>query len=287
MRITRSGKLACALMAFPMALMAAGPEGGTATGQLVVGGRSTPLVHAYARAQRDTLDRTKERILVVLSDVALPPEEFLEQFPGLKLARAGKAHVVTAEIRDDRSVGSSAILHEAFADSDAFCGSASPTLRARTFDAKTAAGTLATPQPGEFQGKAFRYEAAFQAAVWRRPAPTATGDAAARTDPGKAALAFVAAATSRDKAAVKRLLAPGTEAARALDGPQAKDVLEVLGSVNPPPAAAKIASVWVLGDGAEVTIAGKAADGESSHTMILVHAGGGWRVEQEMTDSWF
>ena len=98
----RVGRLALAsLLVLPTALVAAGagPDEGTAAGQLVVGGKQTALAHAYARAHPDPFDKTKERTVVVLSDVSLPPEEFLEQFPGLKLAAKGKAHIVTVELR--------------------------------------------------------------------------------------------------------------------------------------------------------------------------------------------
>jgi hypothetical protein len=290
MRNQRVWKLALALLlAFPTALVAAGPgpQEGTATGQLVVGGKLTQLAHAYARAQRDMLDKTKERVLVVLSDASLPPEEFLEQFPGLKLAAKGKAHVVTVELNGDKSVGSGSILHDAFGSTDSFCGSGTHVFEAKTFDGKVVEGTLGTQKPGEFQKKAFDYKATFRAPVWRRPAPTATGAAAAQTAPGKAALAFVKAVTSGDKAAMKKLLTPDAEAGKALDGPQAKDVIQMLRSVNPKLAAAKVEKVWVLGNGAEVTIAGKAADEKTLHTLILAIVGNEWRVSQEMTDSWF
>jgi hypothetical protein len=277
------------LLAFPTALVAAGgPDEGKATGRLVVGGKPTPLTHVYARAQRDMLDTTKERVLVVLSDVSLPPEEFLEQFPGMSLAARGKAHVVTVELKSDKSVGPVGILHDAFATTDSFCGSGTHVFTAKTFDGKVVEGTLGTQTPEEFEKKKFEYKATFRAPVWRRPAPTATGAAAAQTAPGKAALAFVKAVTSGDKAATKKLLTPDAEAAKALDGPQAKDVLKMLGSINPKPGVAKVEKVWVLGDGAEVTISGpKGADEATSHTLILALVGTEWRVAQEMTDSWF
>lgn len=282
--------LVASLLAVPTALVASGggPTEGTATGALVVGGKSTPLTHVYARAQRDTFDKSKERILVVLSDVSLPPEEFLEQFPGLKLAAKGKGHLVVVEIKDDKSVAAGSLLHDTFATSDAFCGIGTNVFKAKTFDGKVAEGTLGTQAPEEFQGKKFSYQATFRAPVWHLPAPTASGAAAAETAPGKAVLAFLKAVTSGDKAATKKALAADAEAAKALDGPQAKDVLKMLGSINPKPGAAKVENVWVLGNGAQVTISGpKGADDATSHTLILTLVGNEWRVAQEMTDSWF
>jgi hypothetical protein len=286
----RVGRLALvSLLVLPTALVAAGagPDEGTATGQLVVGGKQTALAHTYARAQPDTFDKTKERIIVVLSDTPLPPEEFLEQFPGLNLAAKGKAHVVSVELNADKAVTSGSILHDAFAATESFCGAGTHVFKAKTFDSKVVEGTLGTEKPVEFEKKKFEYKATFRVPVWRRPAPTATGAAAAQTAPGKAALAFVKAATSGDKAATKKLLTPDAEAAKALDGPQAKDVLKMLGMVNPKPAVAKVENVWVLGSGAEVTISGKAADEATSHTLILALVGNEWLVAQEMSRPWF
>jgi hypothetical protein len=280
------------LLALPASLSTpaagAGPDEGTASGKLVVGGRTTPLSHVYARVGRDQLDNKKERYLVVLSDVPLPPEEFLEQFPGLKLAAKGKAHVVTVELKPDKSVVSGALLHEAFAATDSFQGSGTNVFGAKTCDGKVVEGTLATEKPGEFEKTKYEYKATFRAPLWRRPAPTATGPAAAQTPQGKAALAFLKAVTSGDKAGTRKALSPDAEAAKALDGPQAANVLKMLGSINPKPAAAKVESVTVLGNGAEVTVSGpKTADDATSHTMILALVGGDWRVAGEMTEPWW
>jgi hypothetical protein len=290
MRNRHGLKLALALLPVLAGVHAAagsGPEDGTAKGQLAVGGRTTPLAHAYARAQRDLFDKTKENVLVVLSDVPLPPEEFLEQFPGLRTAAKGKAHIVTAELNGDKSVGSGSILHEAFASTDAFCGSGTHVFQAKTFDGKAVEGKLGTQTPGEFQSKAFEYNATFRALIWRRPPPAATGAAAAQSAPGRAVLAFVKAVASGNKAAVKKLMTPDAEAAKALDGPDAMDVLQMLRSRNPKPAIAKVENVWILGNAAEVTISGKAEDEAASHTLIVALAGNEWRVAQEMTDPWF
>jgi hypothetical protein len=275
-----------ATIAVPAA--AAGPDEGTVTGQLTVGGKATPLAHAYVRVGRDQLEKTKERFLVVFSDVALPPEEFLEQFPGLSLAQKGKAHVVTVELKPDKSVASGAILHSAFAESDSFYGSGTNVFTPKTFDGKVVEGSLATQKPGESGKIKFEYKATFRASAWRRPAPTATGAAAAQTPQGKAALAFIKAVTSGDKAATKKALAPDAEAAKALDGPQAADVLKMLGSINPKPAAAKVENVTVLGNGAEVTVTGpKTADDSTSHTLYVVLVGSEWRVSGETTEPWW
>ena len=55
---------------------------------------------------------------------------------------------------------------------------------------------------------------------------------------------------------------------------------------QPKPAVAKVENVWVLGNGAEVTISGKAADEATSHTLILALVGNEWLVARE-ADPWF
>jgi hypothetical protein len=172
------GALSCAL-----ALPAAAGEQGTATGTLTLGSATAQLTHAYALARPDTFDKTKENVLVVLSDAAIPDDALWEDFPGLKLAAAGKLHAIQVELNADRSVKSAAILHEVFVDSQSFQGIEAPAFRVATFDGKTVEGKLFSNAPQALAGKKFEFTATFRAPVMHRPAPTATGAAAAQTAP--------------------------------------------------------------------------------------------------------
>lgn len=279
---------------FAVPASAAGPVEGTVTGQLTVGTTTTPLAHVYARVDRGLTCRPDGCLVVFLSDVPLPAEEFLEQFPGYRLAAKMKAHVLTVKFTPKGEKRPGAILHEAFVSSDSFQDSGESVFRAKTFDGKVIEGTLtadnpAEPKTPEFDGVVRRqYTASFRVSLWQRPAPTLTGAAAAQSPQGKAALAFLEALNSGDKAAAKKAMTPDAEAAKALDGPQAADVLKMLGSINPKPAAAKVESVTVLGNGAEVTVTGpKTADDATSHTIFLSLVNGQWLASGETTEPWW
>lgn len=255
---------------------AAAVEEGTASGKLTVAGKTTPLTHAYARARQDPFDAKKERILVILSDVAIPEGEFLDDFPGLTMAAAGKLHAVEVELSADKSVSSGSLLHEAFTESDAFTGAGTHVYQAKTFDAKTVEGKLSLAKPEEFMKKKFEYSATFSAHVWRRPAPVATGAAAAQTAPGKAVLAFLKAARSGDKAGIKKLMT--AEAGAGLDGPNSKQMLESMKTNLPDPATARIDAVDLIGNSAEISV----VDKKASSKFKLALDGGQWKVRGVM-----
>ena len=168
----RVGRLALvSLLVLPTALVAAGAglEEGTATGQLVVGGKQTALSHAYARAQPGMFDKTKERIVgCPLRRPPLSAGGVPGAVPGLKLAAKGKAHVVSVELNAEKAVTSGSILHDAFAATESFCGAGTHVFKAKAFDAKVVEGTLGTEKPVEFKRRRSRVQGDIPCA---RPAP--------------------------------------------------------------------------------------------------------------------
>ncbi len=268
------GVLSCAL-----ALPAAAGEQGTATGTLTLSSATTQLTHAYALARPDTFDKTKENVLVVLSDAAIPDDALWEDFPGLKLAAAGKLHAIQVELNADRSVKSAAILHEVFADSQSFQGIEAPAFQVATFDGKTVEGKLFSKAPQALAGKNFEFTATFRAPVMHRPAPTATGAAAAQTAPAKVVLAFLRAAGAGDKAAIRKLLT--AEYGKPLGGPSGKDILAAWKTHRPNPATTEISKVDIRGAEAEVLVTDKST-GDMAAKFTLVLEGGGWRIDSAM-----
>ena len=266
------------LLALAVPLQAAG-EQGTATGKLTLGGKTTPLTHAYALARPDTFDKTKENVLIVLSDAAIPDDALWEDFPGLKLAAAGRLHAVEVELRFDKSVKSAGVLHEVFVESQSFQGMANPEFHAKTFDAKTVEGTLSSGKPQELMKKQFEFNAAFRAPILHRPAPTATGAAAAQTAPAKVVLAFLNAAGAGDKPAIKKLLT--AEYGKPLDGPQGKDVLTLWKTHCPDPATTEIGTVDIRGTSAEVVLVEKKGGGLAAK-FTLVLKDGQWKIDGAM-----
>src|SRR5438034_10340099 len=131
------------VLALALSQIAAAPafgEEGTASGKLTVGGKTTPLTHAYALARKDTFDPATERIFIIPSDVPVPAETLWDDFPGVKMAAAGQLHAVEVEVNADKSISSSAVVHGVFAESQSFQGTPAPAFAAKTFTAASVEG---------------------------------------------------------------------------------------------------------------------------------------------------
>lgn len=250
---------------------------GSADGTLTVGDKTTKFAFAYAKAEKGFFDEKKEDIVVILSDVPLSPDALADQFERMKMAREGKLHAVELRIDSDKQVTSGTLLHEAFAK---FQGSVSATgmhrFDATAFDGKTAAGKLATSRPSDFRDIPFSYSATFEAPIARKAAPTFVGAAARDSSQAKAVLAFYKAVQTGKKAAIVKTIT--AEDARKLDGPEAKEMLELLKAVSPDPARAEIEAVEVAGDKAKVTVVERSKDGKTTSSVDVVLAGGQWKV---------
>ena len=277
--MNRLGPWTMGLLVFLVSLPAAG-EQGTVTGTLTLGGSTALLTHAYALARPDSFDKTKENVLVVLADAAIPDEALWEDFPGLKLAAAGKLHAVQVELNADRSVKSAAILDATFVESQAFQGIAEPVFKAATFDGKTVEGKLSSGAPQELANKKFEFTATFRAPVLHRPAPTAAGASAAQTPPARVVLAFLRAAAAGDKAAIRKLLT--AEYGKPLDGPNGKAILAAWKAHGLDPATTEISTVDIRGGEAEVVFVDKANGGGMAAKFTLALVGGEWRIDSAM-----
>ena len=253
---------------------------GTASGKLTLGDKTTPLTHAYALARPDAFDKTKENVLIVLSDVPIPEDSLWEDFPGLRMGAAGRLHAVEVELRSDKSVKAGGVVDASFVDSQGYYGMENPQVQLTTFDARTVEGKLFTAKPQDLMKKRFEFAATFRAPILHRPAPTASGASASETAPAKVVLAFLKAAAAGDKAAIRKLLT--AEYGKPLDGPRGKDILNQWKTNHPDPATTEIGSVDIRGTSAEVVMVNKSKDGGMEAKFTLTLDGGQWRIDGAM-----
>jgi hypothetical protein len=270
------------ILALALFQIAAAPllgEEGTASGKLIVGGKTTPLTHAYALARKDTFHPAQERIFIILSDVPVPAETLWDDFPGVKLAAAGQLHAVEVEVSADKSISSSAVVHQAFADSQSFQGTPAPAFEAKTFSAATVEGKLTSNKQDDPKATKIEYTATFRAPILHRPAPTATGAAVAQTAPGKVVLAFLKAAAAGDKAALRKLMT--ADYGKPLDGPNGKAILDNW-TANPlDPAKTPFGTAYITGNSAEVVMVDKST-GAMTAKFNLSLVAGEWKIEGAM-----
>lgn len=263
---------------FSAALGAAVSAGsGTASGKLTVAGKTTPLAYAYARTQKGFFDKTKEDIVVILSDVPIPEAALEDEFARQHMAEEGKLHAVEVTLNSEKQAVSGGLLHQAFSKTGGYVSvTGMHEYKATVFDATRVAGTLGMTKPDDFMGVTFVYTATFDAPVWHRPPPTATGAAAAQSAPGKAALAFMTAAKSGRVADLKKIMS--AELSAQLDGPEGKQMLEALKNMTPDPKTGEIQSVDIHGDVAEVTVVENSKEGSATSTIKLALEKGVWKV---------
>ncbi len=275
--LRRASALASFCFFAAVAAAAAADPAGTASGELTVAGQTTPLAHAYARAVKGFFDPSKEDILVILSDVPISDEALEDEFARHRLAAEGKLHAIEVTINAEKNPIAGGLLHEAFASMQGFVSvTGMHQFEPKTFGPALVEGRLFMSRPSEFVSKSFQYTATFRAPIRRRAAPTATGDAAAQTPAGKAALAFLKMARTGNKSAIEKLMT--AEAARELDGPHGKEALELLKTAMPDPKTARIESVDIRGDTAKVELIEKSENGSVTSTFTLVLEGGRWKI---------
>jgi hypothetical protein len=275
--VSMIGTLAIAVLLRASTAVAAEQKSGTADGTLTVAGKTTPLEYAYARAGKGFFDKTKEDVLVILSDVPIPDAALDDEFARHKMAADGKLHAVEVTLNSEKEPISGGLLHEAFASTQGYVSVAGMhRFEPTAFDGKIVAGKLWMEQPNEFMDKKFQYAATFRAEVWRKPPPTFSGAAAAQSAPGKATIAFLEAAHAGNVAKLKKIVSG--EIAQGLAGPQSKDLLEMLKTMTPDPIRGKIESIDVHGDQAEAVVVEESKDGSVTSTIRLTREDGAWKV---------
>ncbi len=245
-----------------------------ADGTLTVNGKTVRLIHAYAVAQKGFFDPKKEDVKVILTDVPVPAEVLSEDMALNDLALHGKLRGLCVVLDSEKTPVSGSIYHSAFK------GSASVTgmhkFRPKLFDGRTIAGTLAMAAPDDFMGVTFQYQAVFEAAIRRPPAPTFTGTEAAHSAPGQVAAAYYAAILSGNAAALKQCVV--SDMAEQLDGPQGKEIIKMLKAMTPPNI--RIVEATISGPSAVVRSEAKEGDTTTSEKLKLLFLNGQWKVSQ-------
>jgi hypothetical protein len=271
--------LACfGLLAGPVASAA---DGGTASGTITVNGKTTKLAHAYARAVPGFFDKTKEDVLVILTDVPLDAKALEDIFERIKLADAGKLHAFEITIGAEGKPISTAFRDNGFKKASPSGLSSADVFTKKVFDGKTVEGTYKSAKESEFFGETYSFDVSFRAEVARAPKavpPTAAETAAAQKSPQAAVYAdFLRAIQKEDLPALKKLFTK--EQAKNLDDPEAKKMVGMVRMMSP--TEIKVLKVVETGDKADLTVTGKQDGGVASGVVHMVKEGGAWKVQQE------
>jgi len=139
---------------------------GTATGTFTVDGKAAKLAYAYATAEPDSSDKSREIVRVTLSDVKLTPAQL--EFPfGLQgPMKAGQVHAVVAEIDATKKVINTMLYDKAFG-MDLVSQAGVSNKFEGTIDKKTVTGKLYRSGPGESNKNKYDFSVTFSAPIQR------------------------------------------------------------------------------------------------------------------------
>jgi hypothetical protein len=155
-----------AVVVFALATSVAQAQEGTATGTFTVNGKAAKLAYAYATAEPDSVDKTKDIVRVTLSDVKLTPAQLAFPFGLQADMKAGKVHAVVAEIKASLQVLNTMLYDQAF-KMDLVSMAGVTNKFDGTIDKKTVAGKLYRSAPGDSNGVKYDFSATFTAPIQR------------------------------------------------------------------------------------------------------------------------
>jgi hypothetical protein len=152
---------------FALGVSLAHAQEGTATGTFTLNGKATKLTYAYATAEPDSSNKSREILLITVSDIKLTPEQL--NFPfGLQAAmKAGKVHAIVAEIDATKKVVNAMLYDKAFGVDLVSEGGASNRFEG-VIDRNTVSGKLYRSAPGETNKITFDFSVTFKAPIQRK-----------------------------------------------------------------------------------------------------------------------
>jgi hypothetical protein len=143
---------------------------GTATGTFTVKGKAATLAYAYAIAEADPFDKTKEAVRLVLSDVELTPAQLDGPFELQRLTKANQVHAVVAVIGQSKQIATTMLYDVGFGyDSVSVAGTNNKFDG--TVERATISGKLYTAKADTFDKATYEYSAT-QAPIQRKAAAT-------------------------------------------------------------------------------------------------------------------
>jgi hypothetical protein len=267
--------LAAGLLAAAAAATGQAQEG-VANGTFTVNGKAAKLQYAYAMAEPDPFDKAKEAVRVVVSDVKLTPAQLADPFALQELTKGDKAHAVVAIIDASKTVLSTMLYDAAFGMSSVSSAGTNNKFDG-VIDRNAIGGKVFTEKADTFSKTTYEFSVSFKAPIQRKAAaPAATIGPATPEQQAvlKAAQAYMKAARAGDIPGLKAAVV--ADAAADLDGPQGKQIVEMLKVMVP--ANPTTGPIAITGDAATITFEEKDKDSSSTSTVKLKKVNGVWKV---------
>ena len=276
-RTTLAAFAAIGLLASPAALAADGKAEGT----LTVNGKTTKLSHAYARAVKGFLDKTKEDVEVILTDVPLESKALEDQFERMHMADAGKLHAFEISLAEDGTPISTSFRDNGFKKASPSGLSSEDVFTKKVFDGKTVEGRYKSAKLHEFFGDTYAFDVTFSAAITRaaKPVPPTAAEtsAARKSQQAKVYVEFLAAVQKEDLGALRKLFSK--EQAKHLDDPDAKKMVGLVKMMSATDI--QVLKLVEKGDTADLMVSGKQDGSPANGVVHMVKEGGAWKIQRE------
>lgn len=253
-----------------------------AEGQLTVAGNKVQIQHAYAMSQPGYFDKTKEDIVLIVTNIPLSDKAIEDRWERNALVSEGTLKTVEITINSKQQPISVSVKHPAFKASPSGFSS-NYILELKTFNEKNVEGRMYCKTEQEFFDTVYTFDFTFKAEVRRKkelPPPTEAEKAVAAKSPQAAVyLEFVEAVNAGDVKTLKKILA--ADVAKGLDGPDGEEMLEFMQIGIPPKA--EFQRITVKGDSATLMLSAQDEGHDLKGTIEFIKEGNQWKV---MLSSW-
>lgn len=259
------------LFLFSCALLADEP------GKLVLGKRTIPLTHVYARQAPSAFDSKKLSHYVLAADRELSPAERLDNDALRELTWQGKLNAVEFELTGG---GVSWIIRSQKSQTS-LSGSQSPNPYKLAIANGRITGSVQMEKPSKLGETEYYFEFTVDAPIEStptRPEPSPADSAAAQNAASaKAYMVYVAALRKGDKAGLLQSVDP--EKGKKINTPEFPEMLKFIQSMQPK-------NITVLratetGETAELEVTGTGANGPEFGTVKMRRLDGRWIIVRE------
>ena len=275
-----SRRIALVLGALSFLVVSSVPAG-TAKGTLTVNGKTFNLKNASAVNKKNSFDKQKTDVMVVLTDKELPAGALFDDFAIMSLADQGISGV-TFTIDADKRVNTGALFSPSFKKMKQFSSTGNQKLDLKTWTKDHVAGSISIPADDFFDEK-YQYTATFDASIQTKPAekPVALKGKplpAGGGEPAKAYGAYRKAVAAGNLPALRKLVV--SEMAKQMDSADFKEMFPLIKAMQEK----KIRITGGSVDGDEATLLAESLSQKNMKgTVTMRREGGQWKVAQ---DSW-
>ena len=266
------------LIAGTVLISPAGAIAGSATGGMTLDGEDYPLSSVLAKTEENPNDDARKDIVVLITDTVLTRDQF-NMSTLYRLSMDGKVHGIVATFNDEQECTGLVILGVTQKSGSRVCD-----FVASRFDAERIAGRMSV-KPQKSSGHSYEFSVQFESPVTdaiARPVSEMTGNQlpTGGGEPGKAYLEYDRAIRTGNIGALKKF-APSDEAAKELDTPDAKGMIEMMKGMRPTDV--RITKGFISGDRATLLVEGRdVASGDPvTATVSMVKSGARWKIENE------